>query len=344
VARLEQAEAQLAAQATSLKAKPERTSAELESQAHELADALTEAEAQLNELVAAHGEAREALVSLRARAEDRRERIAKDLADLGPADQRAGKRKAQADALAAAVSERNSAVRDLEAWREAAPDAERFAQLEHAAKTAETARADAERALTELRRVEAGIEGELKSDRADDVESRLSELDEAYARAKARVDDLESESAALQLLRDELEAAASATREHFARPVIARLAPYLELVFPDAQARFGEGLTLDKLERSGAVEDIGRLSEGTQEQLAVLVRLGFGRLLAERGAPVPLILDDALVYADDERIERMFEALKLGAERHQVLVLTCRERTFAGLEGNRVAIRAWRPD
>jgi uncharacterized protein YhaN len=101
-------------------------------------------------------------------------------------------------------------------------------------------------------------------------------------------------------------------------------------------------LTLDKLERSGAVEDIGRLSEGTQEQLAVLVRLGFGRLLAERGAPVPLILDDALVYADDTRIERMFAALKLGAESHQVLVLTCRERTFAGLEGNRVALGPWR--
>jgi uncharacterized protein YhaN len=76
----------------------------------------------------------------------------------------------------------------------------------------------------------------------------------------------------------------------------------------------------------------------------VLVRLGFGRLLAETGAPAPLILDDALVYADDGRIERMFAALKLGAERHQVLVLTCRERTFAALDGNRVAIGAWRPD
>ena len=60
-------------------------------------------------------------------------------------------------------------------------------------------------------------------------------------------------------------------------------------------------------------EELGSLSEGTQEQLAVLVRLGFGRLLAESGAPVPLILDDALVYSDDARIERMFAALKLAA-------------------------------
>jgi uncharacterized protein YhaN len=84
-----------------------------------------------------------------------------------------------------------------------------------------------------------------------------------------------------------------------------------------------------------------RLSDGTQEQLAVLVRLAFARLLAETGSPAPLILDDALVYADDHRIARVFEALRLAARTHQVLVLTCRERAFAGLGGHRAAIGAW---
>lgn len=343
VARLEQAETQLAARAKPVEV-PERPVAELEVHARDLADALAEAETQLNELMGAHGEARDALVRLRARSEDRRERIANELAELGDAEARAVKRKAQADALAAAELERNAAIRDLAAWREAAPDAERFAALQEAAKSAEAARSETERKLSELRRAEAGIEGELKADRADDVEARLAELDETVARAKVRVADMDEEIAALQLLHRELDAAADATREHLAKPVIARLAPFLELVFPEARARFGEGLALDKLERSGASEDIARLSEGTQEQLAVLVRLGFGRLLAERGAPVPLILDDALVYADDRRIEQMFDALKLAARNHQVLVLTCRERTFASLGGNRVAISAWQPD
>jgi uncharacterized protein YhaN len=87
---------------------------------------------------------------------------------------------------------------------------------------------------------------------------------------------------------------------------------------------------------------LGRLSEGTQEQLAVLVRLSFASLLAEAGTPAPLILDDALGYADDGRIERMFEALRLAAVRHQVLVLTCRERTFASLGGHRIAVGPWK--
>ncbi len=89
-------------------------------------------------------------------------------------------------------------------------------------------------------------------------------------------------------------------------------------------------------------EALAQLSEGTQEQLAVLARLGLGRLMADTGTPAPLILDDALVYSDDARIEQMFAALKLAAQSHQVLVLTCRERTFAGLGGHRIAIGAWR--
>jgi len=256
---------------------------------------------------------------------------------------RTAKRSKAAAAAADAEATLNRAVRDLAAWREAAPDESRFAALHGAAAAAEGVRLQAEQALIDLRRTEAGIEGELKSDRAEDVESRVSELEEACAVAQARVSDLEDEIGALQLLKRELDSAAGETRERFAKPVMDRLGPYLALVFPDARASFGDGLALRALRRGGADEQLLSLSEGTQEQLAVLVRLGFGRLLVETGTPAPLILDDALVYADDSRIERMFEALKLAALSHQVLVLTCRERTFASLGGHRIAIGAWNP-
>lgn len=342
IARLEQIEAQLAEQASVDPAPAQRSDAEIEAEARDLMEALAGAETQLAEAANAHAQTREALAQLRARIEQRRERIASARAELGDAEACTSQRKQKEDALARAEQDRNAAVRDSAAWREAAPDADRFAALEAAARTAEAARADAERKLAELRRVEAGIEGELKADRADDVEARVAELEDARAHAVGRVSALQDEVAALQLLARELDAAQTATRDHFAKPVMARLAPYLELVFPDAHAQFGDGLQIDRLRRGAGVEDIARLSEGTQEQLAVLVRLGFGRLLAERGAPVPLILDDALVYADDQRIEQMFDALKLAADSHQVLVLTCRERTFESLGGNRVAISEWR--
>jgi uncharacterized protein YhaN len=79
---------------------------------------------------------------------------------------------------------------------------------------------------------------------------------------------------------------------------------------------------------------VDRLSGGTREQLAILTRLGFARLMAKGGRPVPVLLDDALVFADDARIARMFTALNLAARDVQVIALTCRQAAFEGLGGH----------
>jgi hypothetical protein len=57
--------------------------------------------------------------------------------------------------------------------------------------------------------------------------------------------------------------------------------------------------------RGGQEEEVDCLSGGMREQLSVLTRLAFARLLTRDGRPAPVILDDALVYSDDDRIERI---------------------------------------
>src|SRR5690606_4373022 len=109
------------------------------------------------------------------------------------------------------------------------------------------------------------------------------------AAAQARADTLAQEARALQLLDRELAAASGTVRRRFVEPVLARLMPYLDLVLPGAEPTFSDGFALEGLARSGnAGETVDRLSAGTREQLSVLVRLGFARLLAETGAPTPL--------------------------------------------------------
>jgi uncharacterized protein YhaN len=54
-----------------------------------------------------------------------------------------------------------------------------------------------------------------------------------------------------------------------------------------------------------------------------------------------VVLDDALVFSDDERIQRMFRAIESAASKHQVLVLTCRASLFEQLQGTRVAVTRW---
>ncbi|WP_018719100.1 AAA family ATPase [Arhodomonas aquaeolei] len=160
---------------------------------------------------------------------------------------------------------------------------------------------------------------------------RRVELDTALAEARRERDRRHREAGAVKMVADELEAAASAARRTFLGPVMERLGPYLRMLMPDAELVLDDTLTLTGVRRGGQEEAFGDLSLGTREQLAILVRLAFADLVAERGEPVPVILDDALAFADERRFEVMKLALARAAERHQVLVLTCRPREYASL-------------
>ena len=77
---------------------------------------------------------------------------------------------------------------------------------------------------------------------------------------------------------------------------------------------------------------------GTQEQIAVLVRLAFAEMLIEQGHPATVILDDALVFSDDRRMSRMFDILNMAARNVQVIILTCREQLFEDLGGQPLSL------
>ena len=337
--KLKRTHAELAAQAVAADALP--SPEELEARATEVTEALGAAETQLTEAETADRDTREELVDLRARATGRASEIEKLTRELGTPDVRASVHLEKRQALAAAQSALNAAVRDAAAWREKAPDDMSFADLKRAAAAAEDACQKARNNLAVLRQKEAGLLGELKTDRADDVAARVDERNDLVARAEARCRDLQEEASALQLHAQELDAAATRTRDRFAKPVVERLAPYLQLILPQARLVLGEDLAPQALERGSAREDFARLSGGTQEQLGLLVRLAFARLLADTGTPAPLIIDDAVVNTDDDRLMRLFQALQHAAQRHQVLVLSCRQRDFDHLGGHRIALSTW---
>jgi hypothetical protein len=339
VERLQRAHAELVAQAPSSDELPSHEA--LEARANEVVEALAAAESDLAEAERAERETREEKAALRARAAGYAEDLAKLTSELGTAHARDGARHQKLATVEAAQSALNAAVRDAAAWREKAPDAARLTELKLAAEMAEAVCHKARNELVSLRQQEAGLQGELKADRADDVAARVDELRDLRARAEARVGDLQEEAEALQLLAQELDAAATRTRDRFAKPVVERLAHYLQLILPQARLVLGEDLAPQALERSAVREDFARLSGGTQEQLGLLVRLAFARLLADTGSPAPLILDDAVVNSDDDRLLRLFGVLQHASQSHQVLVLTCRERAFEELGGHRIALAAW---
>jgi hypothetical protein len=205
--------------------------------------------------------------------------------------------------------------------------------------------AAADKEISRLREEIAGFAAEIRARSEDAVEEKWRESLDALAAARTRVAGYEREVAVLQRLRTALETARGHARETYLLPVMNELRPLLGLLFDDVSITFDEKTLLPhRIVRMGQEEDVDRLSGGMREQLSVLTRLAFARLLARDGRPAPVILDDALVYSDDDRIEKMFDALHRQAREQQIIVFSCRQRAFQKLGGNVLHMSDWTPD
>lgn len=243
-------------------------------------------------------------------------------------------RKAQAarDASIAqvAVADTLAVVTALEAN---APDlATAQADLARATSAADHAREEHTRLTTRI----ADLGATIRARAEDGVEEKRDEAEGLMLAAQERADRFAHEAAGLMLLVEALRAKRGAAQDAYFGPVQAELAPLLALLHADAALSFDPASMLPQgLARGGLDEPVEMLSGGTQEQIAILTRLAFARLFARQGKPMPIILDDALVYSDDMRITAMFTALHRVAADQQVIVFSCRQMAFAGLGGMR---------
>lgn len=185
----------------------------------------------------------------------------------------------------------------------------------------------------------AHIEGEVKVAGGDGLGERAATLKLQQEMALAEEARIAERVEVLKLLRKTVDESYAERREQLNAPLRRHLKPFLHDVFPRAEIELGDNFAISGLARSGpAAELFGRLSLGTQEQIAVLVRLAMGAMICERGTDVPIILDDALVFSDDDRIEQMFDAINRAGRNQQVIVLTCRARSFTSLGGQQLQI------
>ena len=183
----------------------------------------------------------------------------------------------------------------------------------------------------------ARLEGQISTAGGEGISEERAVLQEQLELAERDAERIAKRVAAQSLLKEAVETALQEGRDQYNAPILQHLTPYLHDLFPDAALEVGDGFSITGLRRA-VPERIERLSDGTQEQIAVLVRLAMGSFLAEKGQVVPIILDDALVFSDDDRIERMFDALTRAGEKQQVLVFTCRTRTFQTLGARHLRI------
>jgi hypothetical protein len=171
------------------------------------------------------------------------------------------------------------------------------------------------------------VETALAAAGAQGLEEDLERTQSANTQAQRRVAELRRRAEALDHLLQKLEQRRQALTRRLQAPLQKHLDRYLQLLFPSGRLQVDENLVPGALTRPGPrgpeAGDFETLSFGAREQMGVISRLAYADLLKEAGRPTLIILDDALVHSDEQRLAQMKRVLFDAAQRHQVLLFTC---------------------
>lgn len=161
------------------------------------------------------------------------------------------------------------------------------------------------------------------------LEARREELREAVARRRREYD-------ALTLALEELAAANQELQARFSPALNARAGALMAALTGGKYDR----VTLTR-EFQAAAGEAGSvlprrslsLSQGAADQLYLAVRLAVCELALPSDEPAPLVLDDALVSFDGERMALALELLRELGKTRQILLFTCHRREGESLAG-----------
>ena len=234
---------------------------------------------------------------------------------------------AQAIADAAEHAKAEAAVAELSERYEAADPAAVETELATAAAAVETVTAERDAAKLELHTLTAEL-GVIGS------EGRQSRLDEAQTeldRARAEHLRIGERAEAAQLLRDTMIRHRDNTRQRYVQPYRTELERLGRQVFGTSfEVGVDTDLTIQTRTLDGCTVPYDSLSGGAKEQLGILARLAGAALVAKEDT-VPVVIDDALGFADPERLAKMGEVLSTVGSHGQVIVLTCTPGRYDGV-------------
>ena len=190
--------------------------------------------------------------------------------------------------------------------------------------------AQAQQALTGARRRYDTLLGRIRAlDSSSDLTAQLSQKQEELAR-------LQEEYDAIALAMTALEQANTTLQNRFSPALGARAA---EIFAALTAGKYDKVLLSSDLSLSAEAagdpmsRSIQQLSQGAADQLYLAVRLAICDMVLPAEKHVPLILDDALVTFDDDRLRAALDYLLSESKNRQILLFTCHDRERAYLQG-----------
>ncbi len=167
-------------------------------------------------------------------------------------------------------------------------------------------------------------EGALQQVGGHYIHEQLEQADEAVKSIDRREREVEVEYGAWQLLRETLQEAEAEDAVHLGKALVEPVSQRMtELTGGPYGVSIGPTLSTEGVDVAGSRHELSRLSVGTQDQLATVLRL----TIAEKiGSTV--VLDDQLVQSDASRMRWLQEFMIECAKKFQILVLTCRPEEY----------------
>lgn len=179
------------------------------------------------------------------------------------------------------------------------------------------------------------LEAELEAKGALGLEEVAADKQRELEEVGRRCAELERRAKALSHLWKLLIEKRSTLARRLRAPLQRHLSHYLQILFPGSSIEVSEDLSPGRITRVGTngaeTGEFEELSVGAREQMGVVARLAYADLLREAGKPTLLILDDALVHTDKDRLDQMKRVLYDAASRHQILVFSCHPQAWQDL-------------
>lgn len=167
---------------------------------------------------------------------------------------------------------------------------------------------------------------------------RSSDLQDQLAQKQEQLSALREEYDAITLAMEALEQANTTLQNRFSPALGARAAE----IFSTITAGRYDRVLLSRdfsLSAEPAGDPVGRsirlLSQGAADQLYLAVRLAICDMVLPEEKRVPLILDDALVSFDDDRLHAALDYLLAESEKRQILLFSCQKREMDYLSGRK---------
>ena len=174
-------------------------------------------------------------------------------------------------------------------------------------------------------------EGALQQVGGHSVQEQLEQADEAVKAIERREGEIEVEYGAWKLLLETLREAEAEDAVHLGKALVE---PVSRRVSELTGGAYGEvsiapTLSTQNIESAGSKRELSRLSVGTRDQLATVLRLTIAEKLGST-----VVLDDQLVQSDASRMRWLYEFMLQCAKEFQILVLTCHPEQYDPADGH----------